>query len=59
MREKYGLLLSSIDGGGLANAIPREAWAIVGIDSGKEAEFERRGGSIQRHDSCRIPACRR
>lgn len=41
MREKYGLLLSSIDGGGLANAIPREAWAIVGIDSGKEAEFEK------------------
>lgn len=38
--EKYSLQLSTIDGGGLANAIPREAWAIVGIPAGREKEFE-------------------
>lgn len=38
--EKYSLSLAAIDGGGLANAIPREAWAIVGVDDDKCAEFE-------------------
>ena len=38
--EKYSLVLSSFDGGGLANAIPREAEAVVGIDSSKKQEFE-------------------
>ena len=39
-RDKYGILLSEIDGGGLANAIPREARAVVGIDPSKKSEFE-------------------
>lgn len=39
--EKFGLRLSSIDGGGLANAIPREAKAIVGIEQSGSAEFEK------------------
>ncbi len=30
-RKKYGLALSEIDGGNLHNAIPREAYAIVGV----------------------------
>ncbi len=38
--EKSGLELASINGGGLANAIPREAWAVVGVPSGKEKQFE-------------------
>lgn len=29
--EKYGLRLCSVDGGGLRNAIPREAEAVVGV----------------------------
>lgn len=39
--DKYGVCLSAVDGGGLANAIPREAWAIVGVDSDKTADFEK------------------
>lgn len=39
--DKYGIVLAEIDGGGLANAIPREAWAVVGIDSDKKEEFEK------------------
>lgn len=39
--DKYGLQLAEIDGGGLANAIPREAWAIVGITPGLEDQFEK------------------
>lgn len=34
------LALSEIDGGGLANAIPREAYAIVGVEKGREADFK-------------------
>ncbi len=37
--KKYDMEMASISGGGLANAIPREAWAIVGISTGKEEEF--------------------
>lgn len=37
--RQYSLELAAIDGGGLANAIPREAWAIVGVDAGREEEF--------------------
>ncbi|MDE6217972.1 MAG: aminoacyl-histidine dipeptidase, partial [Muribaculaceae bacterium] len=37
----WGLSLAEIDGGGLANAIPREAWAIVGVDAGVASEFEK------------------
>lgn len=33
--------LASIDGGNLANAIPRECKAIVGIERGRAVEFER------------------
>ncbi len=39
--EKYNMSVASIDGGGLANAIPREAWAVVGIDSSRKEEFEK------------------
>lgn len=39
--HKYGVELAQIDGGGLANAIPREAWAIVGIDTEAREDFER------------------
>lgn len=38
--SKYGVSLAQIDGGGLANAIPREAFAIVGVDADKAADFE-------------------
>jgi len=37
--KKFGISLSQIDGGNLANAIPREAWAIVGVDAGKVEAF--------------------
>lgn len=39
--SKYRLELAAIDGGGLANAIPREAWAVVGIPVDKKEEFEK------------------
>lgn len=39
--NKYDLELAGIDGGGLANAIPREAWAVVGVPAGKEKDFEK------------------
>lgn len=38
---KFGNTLASIDGGGLANAIPREAWAVVGINLAHKDEFEK------------------
>lgn len=37
--EKYGLLLASVDGGGLRNAIPREAEAVVLVPAGNYAAF--------------------
>ncbi|MDE7381671.1 MAG: aminoacyl-histidine dipeptidase [Muribaculaceae bacterium] len=37
--KKFGNTLASIDGGNLANAIPREAWAIVGISPEHKEEF--------------------
>lgn len=39
--EKYGLELAEIDGGGLANAIPREAYAVVGVPSEHKEAFEK------------------
>lgn len=39
--DKHSLRLASIDGGGLANAIPREAWAVVGVPEGNKAAFEK------------------
>lgn len=38
--RSFGLLLSSIEGGNLRNAIPREAHAIVAVPTGKAKEFE-------------------
>lgn len=37
--NRYGIELAAIEGGGLANAIPREAWAVVGVPAAKAAEF--------------------
>lgn len=39
--NRHGLVLSAIDGGGLANAIPREAWAVIGIEPSDKDEFEK------------------
>lgn len=39
--KKYGLELAEINGGGLANAIPRETYAIIGIDKGAYESFEK------------------
>ncbi|MFI3266271.1 MAG: aminoacyl-histidine dipeptidase [Rikenellaceae bacterium] len=36
---EYGVMLASIDGGGLRNAIPREARAIVVVDAAKEDQM--------------------
>lgn len=41
--DKYEIELANIDGGGLANAIPREAYAIVGISKEKVDEFIEEG----------------
>ena len=38
-KEKFQPVIAMIEGGGLANAIPREAKAIVGIEKGKENDF--------------------
>lgn len=39
--QKGRMEISSIDGGNLANAIPRECKAVVGIEKGRAVEFER------------------
>lgn len=39
--KKYALEMAEIDGGGLANAIPREAYAIVGVDESTKSSFEK------------------
>lgn len=39
--EKYALELAEIDGGNLANAIPRESWAVVGVKNEDAAAFEK------------------
>lgn len=38
--QKFGILLSDIQGGGLPNAIPREAHALVGIPEEHASAFE-------------------
>lgn len=38
--QQYEMVLSEIEGGGLPNAIPREAHALVGVPAGKAKEFE-------------------
>lgn len=40
-RQKFPMEISRIDGGNLANAIPREAWAIAGVPEASAAEFEK------------------
>ncbi|MBX2929490.1 MAG: aminoacyl-histidine dipeptidase [Saprospiraceae bacterium] len=37
----FGLRISEIDGGGLRNAIPREAFAIVALPTAREADFRK------------------
>lgn len=39
--NRFGLQLVKMDGGGLANAIPREAYAVVGVDVAKKDDFEK------------------
>lgn len=39
--ENYGLRVSSIEGGGLRNAIPRESFVSVAVDSSRSAAFEK------------------
>ncbi|MDE7160465.1 MAG: aminoacyl-histidine dipeptidase [Muribaculaceae bacterium] len=39
--RKWDLSLGAIDGGNLANAIPREAWAIVGVKPEDAAAFDK------------------
>jgi dipeptidase D len=39
--KSFGLRIASIDGGSLRNAIPREAFAVVVVPSGKASEFEK------------------
>lgn len=41
--KEFDILLSTFDGGGLANAIPREAYAVVGIDMAKKDELIKKG----------------
>lgn len=38
--KNYGLRLNIFDGGNLRNAIPREAYAVFGIEAGKAEKFE-------------------
>ena len=42
MAADEGMLLASVDGGGLRNAIPREAYAIFGVPTRFAAEFRKR-----------------
>ena len=42
LMEKNKLYVSTIDGGGLRNAIPRESFSTVAIEEGKIEEFETR-----------------
>ena len=39
--KKFDISLADFNGGGLANAIPREAMAIVGINPDKASDFEK------------------
>lgn len=39
--KEFEIVLASFDGGGLANAIPREAQAVVGIKKGKTEDFKK------------------
>lgn len=39
--SQFGLQLAAIDGGNLANAIPREAWAVCGVAADKAEALEK------------------
>lgn len=39
VNEKFGLQLAEIDGGNLANAIPRDAHAVFGVPADKDEKF--------------------
>jgi dipeptidase D len=39
--EQFGLRISSIDGGSLRNAIPRESFAMVAVSESQEADFKK------------------
>lgn len=39
--KQFGLRLATIDGGNLANAIPRESKAVVGVEAPKAADFQK------------------
>lgn len=41
VNECFPVYVAEIDGGGLANAIPREAHAVVGIPADKAADFDK------------------
>ena len=41
MSQEMPLSIAEIDGGNLANAIPREAWAVIGIPSDKAGILEK------------------
>ena len=45
--EKFGLYVAAIDSGGLRNAIPREAKAIVTVPNGHAAAFEKSVGACE------------
>lgn len=40
LQAKYGVSLSEIEGGNLRNAIPREAYAIIGMEKSKMCDIE-------------------
>ena len=40
--DKFQLVLAEMDGGNLRNAIPREAFAIVGVPAAEKEDFEER-----------------
>ncbi len=40
LQSAYGVALCKIEGGNLRNAIPREAYAIIGVESSKSADVE-------------------
>ncbi len=46
--RRFGLRLSAFDGGNLRNAIPREAYAVFGVDKDKAAEFVKFAEALSR-----------
>lgn len=48
MSQKFPVSLAEINGGNLANAIPREAWAIIGVPADKAEELKK--GAVEFSD---------